>query len=182
MGSGGTALLFLTSAPGVVEWSASCPGLFKPRGNSPRYPLGRSQGDAESRSEHYGEKESLLPLPRIKPRLVGRPARSPVAIVIPAPLLNVYRNSSAKGPSYQGQTTSECRKSVALQQCMVIRSYLCNRPWRLIGLRRWGSHIFSRQPAHRWRWGCQPYAPATLYPQEDSWYSFMLEAESTPRP
>jgi hypothetical protein len=26
----------------------------------------------------------------------------------------------------------------------------------------------------------QPYAPAALYPQEDSWYSFLLEAESTP--
>jgi hypothetical protein len=25
-----------------------------------------------------------------------------------------------------------------------------------------------------------PYAPAALYPQEDSWYSFLLEAESTP--
>jgi hypothetical protein len=23
---------------------------------------------------------------------------------------------------------------------------------------------FSRQSAHRWRWGCQPYAPAALYP------------------
>jgi hypothetical protein len=23
-----------------------------------------------------------------------------------------------------------------------------------------GSHIFSRQSAHGWRWGCQPYAPA----------------------
>jgi hypothetical protein len=27
---------------------------------------------------------------------------------------------------------------------------------------------------------CQPNAPATLYPQEDSWYSFLLEDESTP--
>jgi hypothetical protein len=25
----------------------------------------------------------------------------------------------------------------------------------------------------------QPYAPAALYPQEDSWYSFLLEAEAT---
>jgi hypothetical protein len=29
---------------------------------------------------------------------------------------------------------------------------------------RRGSHIFSRQSAHRWRWGCQPYAPTALYP------------------
>jgi hypothetical protein len=40
----------------------------------------------------------------------------------------------------------------------------------------------SRQSAHRWRWGCQPYAPSALYPQESSWYSFLLEAESTPGP
>jgi hypothetical protein len=31
-------------------------------------------------------------------------------------------------------------------------------------VRRRGSHIFSRQSAYRWRWGCQPYAPAALYP------------------
>jgi hypothetical protein len=37
---------------------------------------------------------------------------------------------------------------------------------------------FSRQSAHRWRRSCQPYAPATLYPQEDWWYLFLLEAES----
>jgi hypothetical protein len=30
--------------------------------------------------------------------------------------------------------------------------------------------------------GSQPYAPASLYPQEDFWYSFLLEAESTPGP
>jgi hypothetical protein len=41
-----------------------------------------------------------------------------------------------------------------------------------------GSHIFFRQSAYRW-----PYAPGALPPppQEDSWYSFLLEAESTPR-
>jgi hypothetical protein len=27
-----------------------------------------------------------------------------------------------------------------------------------------------------------PYAPAALYSQQDSWYSFLLEAESTPAP
>jgi hypothetical protein len=49
-------------------------------------------------------------------------------------------------------------------------------------VRRRGSHILSRQSAHRWRWNCQAYAPAALYAQEDSWYPFLLEAESTPRP
>jgi hypothetical protein len=36
---------------------------------------------------------------------------------------------------------------------------------------------FSKQLAHRWQWGCEPYAMATINPQEDSWYSFPLETE-----
>jgi hypothetical protein len=61
-------------------------------------------------------------------------------------------------------------------------SYPCNRPWRPIGFWDVEAPIFSRQSAHRRRWGCQPYAPAALYPQEDSWYSLLLETESTPGP
>jgi hypothetical protein len=30
--------------------------------------------------------------------------------------------------------------------------------------------------------GCQPYAPAAFTPRKYSWYSFLLEDESTPRP
>jgi hypothetical protein len=34
-----------------------------------------------------------------------------------------------------------------------------------------------------WRWqGCQPYAPAAFTPRKYSWYSFLLESESTPGP
>jgi hypothetical protein len=44
----------------------------------------------------------------------------------------------------------------------VRKSCPCNRPWRV--MRRRGSHIFSRQSAHRWRWDCQPSEPAALYP------------------
>jgi hypothetical protein len=55
--------------------------------------------------------------------------------------------------------------------------------WKIVKaqrvVRRQGSHI-SRQSAHRWLWGCQPYAPAALYPQEDPWHSFLLEIDSTP--
>jgi hypothetical protein len=54
--------------------------------------------------------------------------------------------------------------------------------WRPIALWDVEAPTSSRQSAHRWRWGCQPYAPAALYLQEDSWYSFLLEAESTPGP
>jgi hypothetical protein len=43
-------------------------------------------------------------------------------------------------------------------------SYSCSRPWRPIGL--WDVEVpaFSRQSAHRWRWGWQ----AALYPQDHS--------------
>jgi hypothetical protein len=34
-----------------------------------------------------------------------------------------------------------------------------------------------------WRWqGCQPYSPAAFTPCKYFWYSFLLEAESTPEP
>jgi hypothetical protein len=39
----------------------------------------------------------------------------------------------------------------------------CNRPWRPIGLWDVEAPIFCRQSAHRWRWGCQSYAPAAIY-------------------
>jgi hypothetical protein len=40
--------------------------------------------------------------------------------------------------------------------------------WKTIGLWEVEAATFSRQWTHRWRWRCQPYAPAALYPQEDS--------------
>jgi hypothetical protein len=34
-----------------------------------------------------------------------------------------------------------------------------------------------------WKWyGCHPYAPSAFSPRNYSWYSFPLEAESTPQP
>jgi hypothetical protein len=69
-----------------------------------------------------------------------------------------------------------------LQLKLLMKSCPCNRPWRPIGLWDVEAPTFSRQSAHRWWWGCQPYALAALYPQEDSCYSYLLEAESTPGP
>jgi hypothetical protein len=43
-------------------------------------------------------------------------------------------------------------------------SYLCNRPWRTIGLWDIEDSTLSRQLAHRWLQGCQPYALAAFYP------------------
>jgi hypothetical protein len=45
-----------------------------------------------------------------------------------------------------------------------------------------GSHIFFRQSAHRWRKVVSLTHRASFTPQEDFWYSYLLEAESTPRP
>jgi hypothetical protein len=42
--------------------------------------------------------------------------------------------------------------------------YPCNRPWRPIGFWDIEASAFPRQSAHRWRWGCQPYAPAAPCP------------------
>jgi hypothetical protein len=68
----------------------------------------------------------------------------------------------------KSNTTSVCRNATYVQSKVPT------------GVEAVEASTFFRQSAHRWRWGCQPYAPAALYPQEDSWYSFLLEAESTP--
>jgi hypothetical protein len=72
--------------------------------------------------------------------------------------------------------SASCRQKKCKKEKQV--KHLCNR--RPIGLWDVEAPTFSRQSAHRWRWGCRAYAPASLYPQEDSWYSFLLQPESTP--
>jgi hypothetical protein len=59
--------------------------------------------------------------------------------------------------------------------------YPYNRPWRPVGVWDVEAPTFSLESRLIWWSGCQPYAPAALYPQEYSWYSFLLEAESTHR-
>jgi hypothetical protein len=49
-------------------------------------------------------------------------------------------------------------------------------------LRNVEAPTFYRKSARRKQLFCQPYALAALDPQEDSWYSFILEAKSTPEP
>jgi hypothetical protein len=53
-------------------------------------------------------------------------------------------------------------------------SHPCNRLWRPIGLWDVEAPIFPRHSAHRWRWDFN----LTCRPPFDSWYSFLLEAES----
>jgi hypothetical protein len=47
-----------------------------------------------------------------------------------------------------------------------LSSYSRNRLWRPIGLWDVKDPILSRRSVHRWRHGCQPYAPAALYSSE----------------
>jgi hypothetical protein len=61
------------------------------------------------------------------------------------------------------QTTTHHR-STGQNRPFHLHSYSCNRPWSPIRLRDVEAATFSRQSAHRWRWGCQLYAPAALYP------------------
>jgi hypothetical protein len=54
--------------------------------------------------------------------------------------------------------------------------YFCKRQWKPTGLRDVDAPTLSRQSAHRWESGCQPYATAALYTpspsQEDYRYSY----------
>jgi hypothetical protein len=59
------------------------------------------------------------------------------------------------------------------------RSYLCNRLWRLIGLWDVKARTISRQSAHRWRWGCQPYALAAFTPGR---FLVLISVKSLSRP
>jgi hypothetical protein len=45
-------------------------------------------------------------------------------------------------------------------------SYPCNRPWRPWGLWDVEDPTLTRQSAHRWWYGCEPYARAVLYSPE----------------
>jgi hypothetical protein len=51
------------------------------------------------------------------------------------------------------------RTSSTFKKCSNLR----NRTWRHIGLSDIDDPTLPRQSAHRWRLGCQPYAPVVLY-------------------
>jgi hypothetical protein len=52
--------------------------------------------------------------------------------------------------------------------------YSCYRPWRPLGLREVEAPTLLRQTVNRWRQGCQPYAPAALYPKVSFLRSLVL--------
>jgi hypothetical protein len=54
-------------------------------------------------------------------------------------------------------------------------------PWRPLGLRVVEAHTFSDIRFTHGGEVCQPLAPAAFYSQEDSWYSFLFDAELTGR-
>jgi hypothetical protein len=50
----------------------------------------------------------------------------------------------------------DVKVKIKLSLCQAVKAH------RVV--RRRGSHIVSRQSAHKWRWGCQAYAPAARCP------------------
>jgi hypothetical protein len=54
--------IFLTWALVGGEWSASCPGRFKPGERAPGYPLDRRLSGLKSRSGRRGEVKILTPI------------------------------------------------------------------------------------------------------------------------
>jgi hypothetical protein len=65
MGRGGIRPSFLISALDGVSSQIHAPTAL-PKTKSPRYPLDRSLGRPQSRSERFGEEKNLLPLPGIE--------------------------------------------------------------------------------------------------------------------
>jgi hypothetical protein len=70
-GTGGIDPRILTPALDGGEWTASRPGRFTPRENSPWYPLDRRLGGTQSRSGRGGEENNSQPLPGIEPPIIG---------------------------------------------------------------------------------------------------------------
>jgi hypothetical protein len=105
---------------------------------------------------------------------------SPIVKTAPIQLQPV----TAKGCQDQAKLLHKSDSSIALYHIAWHKtpflSYRCNRQWRPVGLWDVEAPTLARLSAHRWRWGCQPYAPVALYPEKVTWLSFLLQAESTP--
>jgi hypothetical protein len=80
-GSGSIASPFLTKALDGGEWLASRPGHFTFI-ETPLYPLDKRLREPKSRSERCGEVKHFLSILDIEPRLLERPARNLIAILI----------------------------------------------------------------------------------------------------
>jgi hypothetical protein len=78
------------------------------------------------------------------------------------PLLGMELRSSSHRPV--------CMQTETSQLPAPDSSCPCNRPWKPIGLWDVEASTFSGQSYNGWRWDCQPYEPAAIYSQGDSWY------------
>jgi hypothetical protein len=77
----------------------------------------------------------------------------------------LYMHSFSILSQLNAQHTVLCKVPISYKAHQFPRNTVwCNRPWRPIGFWDVEAPTFSRQPPHRWRWGCQPYAPAAIYP------------------
>jgi hypothetical protein len=63
------------------------------------------------------------------------------------------RNDNIMTSEFVKQVRTPAQSNFVLKWCMTT-------PWRPVGLWDVEAPVFSGQSAHRWRRGCQPYAPA----------------------
>jgi homogentisate 1,2-dioxygenase len=83
-----------------------------------------------------------------------------------------------------------CCTSENIQSCLCALFWLHTITDNATPIQAWTGPYDSRrlrlpdfQTIGTWRWhGCQPYVLAAFTPRRYSWYSFLLEVESTPGP
>jgi hypothetical protein len=147
--------IFFTSALAGGEWSTSRPGRFTPGERAPRT---HWIGD-------WVDPEPVWTTWRIENSWPYRDSNSNTSVI--QPVACRYTDHAILALLLRAYVYK-----IAVILLTTKKNYPCNRPWRPIGF--WEVEVpqFSRQSAHRWRWGCQPYALVALYPQKVSWYSF----------
>jgi hypothetical protein len=114
------------------------------------------------------------------------------------PIIHKIKEGGLKSSKYFLQTWCEWKREPSLNQVGKLstwtemltvifinhkKSYPCNRPWRPIGL--WDVEAPTFSLDNRLTHGDEVISLTRLPPftrQEDSWYSFLLEADSTPWP
>jgi hypothetical protein len=129
-----------------------------PQGKRPQYPLNKLSGP-QNQSRRYGEEKNLATAGNWNPAV--------------QPLTRPHTDWAIPKWSYYRGRKKERERSKAIP---------VTGRGRLLGLWDVKDPTFSSQSPHRWRWGCEPHTSSAHYPQEDSWYSFLLEAESNPVP
>jgi hypothetical protein len=86
--------------------------------------------------------------------------------------LNVYNIQ----PVVNDLIHTSCRSGITANKSSPVTGLKWHRGFQEVKLPRFHDNGTG------WWQGCQPYAPTAFTPRKYAWYSFLLEAESTPGP